>query len=224
MVLTKKTTDPFIEKLQKIAGQIRENSKPLPDTRKQYHEAIDRLEAEAAQIAREKELVITEHELEELVQKEQMNREKLRFYQRKLREASMVMRMDESKYDSYTAEVRSIVEDAAADFQKVAGKAVEELINARRKYLSVVREADRTMEELDHVANVLQVKYRYKTINRVGMDPEQKDDPNEWTWHVVRYCQGLGKELATVDRLTMYNVAWYAGKKAEQLLKAQGNS
>lgn len=158
-------------------------------------------EAQAAQeAAREaKETAENEKAFNKACDDESHGRDKEAFYRRMINDIDYKMRMDEGEYFGHVAAVESVMDAAAGEFRKVAEKAMAEIVEALKKYEATAAEADSVLSALDRASNVLQVKHRYRVIEFLGKDPKYKEDPFEWTNHIVRYQNGKAYNLAVMD-------------------------
>ena len=164
---------------------------------------------------------MTEKELDAACDAEIRAREKEKFFERQLERLDFTPRMDEKEYFAAVDIVKNAVEKAAADFRKVAEKAIEDIIEAKKRYESTISEADAVLTDLDDAANVLQVKYRYKEYTYKGGVPSSfAESKSEWRQHAVRYggVSSKGSDLAIKDGNEWnrkLSAAWLAADRAQ---------
>ena len=206
-----------IKKAMETAAQIKADH---PDDRGEYLEGIEQAKALREAAAAAKEQARTEAELDDACDAENRARDREKFFRRQLDRLDYTPRMDEAEYYKLVEGVEAEVESAAAVFRAKASKAIAEIIAAKEAYLEVTTNADAALIALDVAANVLQSKYRYKTITFTGDAPAQNvEDPAEWTRHVIRYAS-TGRELTLVAWTgTEWNdticAAWHAAERAK---------
>jgi len=125
------------------------------------------------------------------------------FYERQLDNIDHAPRMDGAEYDAICTGIDETVSDAARSFREVVSAAMDQIIEATKKYTDIISEADEALSALDKAANVLQSRYAERAITRSGMEPVYVMDANEWRQHVTRYgiknYRSRGAELAFTD-------------------------
>lgn len=103
--------------------------------------------------------------------------------------------MDEATYNEIIATVKAAVEEAAETFKEAAAEAVDGIAAAKEAYLSVIEDADTTLDALDEAAK----------------------DVITWEKYNVRYMGDRGRTLATLEN-TGWNpvtcAAWEAARRA----------
>lgn len=220
----KKADDRIKNKeIQKVADAAAELAKDRPNIRAQFINGIVDAQEEQAKAAQAKEDAVTEEAFNKACDDESHAREKEAFFRKQLEHIDSTPRMDEAEYNDHVNAVKSVVEKAAADFRKTAEKAINDIVIAKTDYLIVLAEADEALTALDAAANVLQAKYRYKTITFTGdTPPQQVEDRNEWTRHAIRYNEtGKGYDLIARDG-TDWNkktcAAWKAAESAKGII------
>lgn len=166
----------------------------------------------------------TENELDRALDDERRAADKIAFFKRQLDKIDFTPRMDEAEYDKAVETVENTVEKAADAFRKAAMTAMEQLVNAREEYLQTAQDADDVLEMLDKASNVLQSRFRYKELHRLGMDPVKIEDQWEWRNHATRYTRGSGLacRIATGNEngpedYILYAAWMAAGKVSERM-------
>ena len=205
-----------LDKIQAAADKIRA---AVPETRQSYVEGIEKAQEAYKKAEKAKEEAQTEEDFDKACNDESHARDKEAFFKRQLERLDFTPRMEEATYYKHVDAVKATVEKAAADFRRVAEKAIEDIVAARAEYLAITKEADEALIALDVAANVLQSKYRYKTITFTGDTPAQTvEDRNEWTRHAIRYNgNGKGYDLIAKDGANWNKktcVAWEAARRA----------
>lgn len=126
--------------------------------------------------------------------------ERISFFENKLNKVKFTPRMDETEYNKKVNTEIQKVKSAATDFKKVASKAMNELKAAYNTYIGIFKAADKTLEDLDADANILQCKFRYHEQRFQGMPASFTEDPSEWKRHAVRFgSTGKGYDLIAKD-------------------------
>lgn len=188
----KETTGGAIREALTAAEEIRANS---PGNRGQILEGIASAKEEQEAAAKAKEEAETEEGYNKACKSEARAKEKEAFFRHKLEKVDFLPRMDEGRYNDLVNAVKATVETAAAEFNEVAEKALDDLLTAKDKYYETIARADEALTDLDEAANVLQVKYRYKAITYTGGLEERREDRDEWLRHAVRFGAGQGWKL-----------------------------
>ena len=111
-------------------------------------------------------------------------------------------RMDEVEYYKDVENIVGVQSKALDEYRRIAEKAVNELLEAKQKYLAVMTDANNTLIKLDSTSNVLQTKYKYVETKFVNQPSIFTESVTEWMDHTVRFN---GSELyidqeGTVDR------------------------
>jgi len=187
----KETTGGAIKEALTAAEEIRASS---PD-RVQILESIASAKEEQKAAAKAKEEAETEESYNKACKSEARAKEKEAFYKHKLEKVDFLPRMDEGRYNDLVNAVKATVETAAAEFNEVAEKALDDLLTAKDKYYETIARADGALTDLDEAANVLQVKYRYKVLTYTGGLEKHIEDRDEWLRHAVRFGAGQGRTL-----------------------------
>lgn len=142
-----------------------------------------------------------------------------KFAKTALKKLESAPRMDEDEYQSMVDTIQNEVMKAAEAYRKVAAAAFERILAAHDEYKQLLYDADMVLGKLDAAANVLQVKYRYREIERQNMEPIRIEDPNEWSRHSVRYVvTGKGYEMVTREGNEQNEIqlaAWNAAEKVK---------
>ena len=120
-----------------------------------------------------------------------------RFAEKELNRLDAAPRMDEDEYTKAVNTCTSLINEAVANYREKAAALMDQLKSITDEYKQTVEETNRILETLDSAANVLQVKYPYKTISRQGWADEQKRDSRAWLEHAVRYDAPKACYLAT---------------------------
>lgn len=208
------------KEIKKVADIAAELAKADPETRAQYLKAIADAQAAQKDAAQAKEEADTEAAFDKACDDESHARDKEAFFKRQLERLDFTPRMEEADYCKHVETVKATVEKAAADFRRTAEKAIEDLIAARAAYTEILHDADTALTALDAAANVLQSKYRYKTITFTGGIPARiVEDRNEWTRHATRYNNGEGYNLIAKDGADWNKTTCAAWKAVESIEK-----
>lgn len=199
--------------LDAAAALKREN----PETRAQYSRGIADAQAAQKAAAQAKEDAETEAAFDKACDDESHARDKEAFFRRQLDRLDYTPRMNEAAYYAHVDAVKDAVEKAAADFRRAAEKAIDDIAAAKAAYIEITKEADAALIALDTAANVLQSKYRYRTVTFTGDIPAQYvEDQNEWTRHAIRYNDtGKGYDLVAKDGADWNKKTCAAWKAAE---------
>ena len=205
--------------IKKVADVVAAMEKANPATMEQYRKGIaDAQDAQRA-AARAKETAETEADFNKACDNESHARDKEAFFKRQLDRLTFSPRMEETAYNKHVQAVQTAVEKAAEDFRQTAQRAIQEIMDAKAAYMATATEADKVLNDLDAAANVLQSKYRYRTVRFTGDRPPQNvEDPSEWRRHAVRYI-GTGKADDLVTRTggewdSILCAAWNAAERA----------
>ena len=207
------------KEIKKVADVAAALEKENPETRAQYLKGVADAQKAQEAAAKAKEEAESEAAFNKACDDESHARDKEAFFRRQLDRLDFTPRMNEADYNKHVDAVKAAVEKAAADFRRTAEKAIDDLVAARAEYLAITKEADEALIALDVAANVLQSKYRYKTITFTGDTTAQYvEDRNEWTRHAIRYNgNGKGYDLVAKDG-TDWNkktcAAWKAAESA----------
>ena len=208
------------KEIKKVADVAAALEKENPETRAQYLKGVADAQKAQEAAAKAKEDAESEAAFDKACDDESHARDKEAFFRRQLDRLDYTPRMNEADYNKHVDAVKAAVEKAAADFRRVAEKAIDDIAAAKAAYIEITKEADAALTALDTAANVLQSKYRYKTITFTGDAPAQNvEDPAEWTRHVIRYAS-TGRELTLVAWTgTEWNdticAAWTAADRAK---------
>ena len=212
--------DSMNKDIKKVMEAAEELAKADPETRAQYLKGIADAQAARIDATQAKEEAETEAAFNKACDDESHARDKEVFFKRQLERLDFTPRMDEADYYKHVDTVKATVETAAADFRRIAEKAIDDIIAARAAYLEITHDADTALTALDAAANVLQSKYRYKTITFTGDTPAKTtEDRNEWKRHAIRYTEnGKGYDLIAKDGADWNKktcAAWDAVSKVE---------
>lgn len=206
------TMDPVLRRIMDKAEELKQAE---PENRNEFLRGIEQAQAAQVEAIRKKETASTLDEFNKACDDESRARDKEAFFRRLLDKLDSNPRMDEAEYYEAREDVDRVVREVAAEFVKIARRCIPELVEARKKYIQIQKDADRVLSALDASANVLQTKYRYRTTEHSGgvyydiyegekRTPawtERREDPNEWTRHTVRYSNtGRGYGLLTADQ------------------------
>lgn len=192
--------DSMNKEIKKVADVAAELAKTNPETRAQYLRGIEDAQAAQKAAAQAKEDAETEAAFNKACDDESHARDKEAFFRRQLDRLDFTPRMEEAEYYKHVDTVKATVEKAAADFRRIAEKAIDDLVAAKAEYLAITKEADEALIALDAAANVLQSKFRFKTITFTGDTPAQTvEDRSEWTRHAIRY-NGNGKGYGLIAK------------------------
>ncbi len=202
-----------IKKVEDIALEL---MRKQPETREQILKGIADAKEAQATAAKAKDEAENETAFNKACEDERTAKDKEAFFKKQLDRLDYTPRMSEAEYNKHVETVKATVEKAAEDFRKVAEKVIDELIDAREEYINLTYEADEALTALDVAANVLQTKYRYRTVKYKNQPSEQIADPKEWLRHVIRYTgNGYGYELVTKDGKAWNKKTLAAWKAAE---------
>ena len=205
--------------IKKVADVVATLEKANPTTMEQYRKGIEDAQDAQRAAARAKETAETEIDFNKACDDESHARDKEAFFKRQLDRLTFSPRMEEATYNKHVQAVQTAVEKAAEDFRRTAQRAIQEIMDAKAAYMATATEADKVLTDLDAAANVLQSKYRYRTVTFTGDNPPQNvEDPSEWRRHAVRYI-GTGKACYLVTRTggewdSILCAAWNAAERA----------
>lgn len=206
--------------IKKVADVVAKLEKANPADKDRYLKGIEDAQAAQRAAAHAKETAETEAAFNKACDDESHAKDKEAFFKRQLDRLTFSPRMEESAYYGHVQTVQAAVEKAAEDFRQTAQRAIQEIMDAKAAYMATATEADKVLSDLDAAANVLQSKYRYRTVTFTGDYPPQNvEDPSEWRRHAVRYI-GTGKadNLATKTGGEWDSVlcaAWNAAERAK---------
>ena len=212
-----RTMNGTFQKVVDLADGIRQAT---PETKEDFQRRIEQAKTEQARAAAAKETAENETEFDKACDDAIRAREKEGFYRRQLEKFQFSPRMDEEQYFDTVESVDASVKAAAESFKATAEKAISEIVQAKEKYLGILKDADDALRALDAAANVLQSKYRYRIIELNNMGPQYIEDSDEWTRHAIRYGGGEGYAMVTriPGNLAEYNkkvvAAWMAAERA----------
>lgn len=207
------------KEIKKVADVAAALEKENPETRAQYLKGVADAQKAQEAAAKAKEDAESEAAFDKACDDESHARDKEAFFRRQLDRLDYTPRMNEADYNKHVDAVKAAVEKAAADFRRVAEKAIDDIAAAKAAYIEITKEADAALTALDTAANVLQSKYRYKTVTYTGDTPAQYvEDRSEWTRHAIRYTgNGKGFDLIARDGADWNKktcAAWHAAEKA----------
>lgn len=207
------------KEIKKVADVAAALAKENPETRAQYLKGVADAQKAQEAAAKAKEDAESEAAFDKACDDESHARDKEAFFRRQLDRLDYTPRMNEADYNKHVDAVKAAVEKAAADFRRVAEKAIDDIAAAKAAYIEITKEADAALTALDTAANVLQSKYRYKTVTYTGDTPAQYvEDRSEWTRHAIRYTgNGKGFDLIARDGADWNKktcAAWHAAEKA----------
>ena len=174
----KKMEDELEALKLKTTNEHEQHLQKLEDTRRKLDAALkekESAEAEEAFLKADR----TVKELQDLIH----------FFEKQIEQFEFSSRITEEEYNKRMGAVSSVVEDAAAEFRKVASKAMQDILEAKKAYWSVGEEADSVLTLLDDASNYLQSKYRYQEFKYVNAPSKFVEDPTEWTRHIYRYTK-----------------------------------
>ena len=214
--------DGMNKELKRVSDAVATIEKAHPESRRQFLSGIAAAQEAAAAAVQAKENAETEGDYDKACEDEKKAHDKEAFFKKQLDRIDFSMRMEEETYYGHVDAVKATVEKAAADFRKVAEKAMEDILNAKAAYMAIITGADEVLSALDAAANVLQVKYRYKTKNIICDGPKPVvEDRNEWKRHAIRYTgrSAKGIDLVLMDGNNWNEItaaAWYAAGRVEK--------
>ena len=205
------------KEIKKVADVAAALEKENPETRAQYLKGVADAQKAQEAAAKAKEDAESEAAFDKACDDESHARDKEAFFRRQLDRLDYTPRMNEADYNKHVDAVKAAVEKAAADFRRVAEKAIDDIAAAKAAYIEITKEADAALTALDTAANVLQSKYRYKTVTYTGDTPAQYvEDRSEWTRHAIRYTgNGKGFDLIARDGADWNKKTCAAWKAAE---------
>ena len=219
--MNKELKKVIIKKVMDVAAEL---IKAQPENRAQYLKGIADAQAAQKAAAQAKEDAETEAAFNKACDDESHARDKEAFFKRQLERLDYTPRMEEATYYKHVDAVKATVEKAAADFRRVAEKAIDDIAAAKAAYIEITNDADAALIALDEAANVLQSKYRYKEHYVTGEGGKGRvlagktEDRNEWTFHAIRYTgNGKGYDLIAKDGADWNKktcAAWEAARKA----------
>ena len=203
--------------IKKVLDAAAALEKGNPETRAQYLKGVADAQKAQKAAAKAKEDAESEAAFDKACDDESHARDKEAFFRRQLDRLDYTPRMNEADYNKHVDAVKAAVEKAAADFRRVAEKAINDIAAAKAAYIEITKEADAALTALDTAANVLQSKYRYKTVTYTGDTPAQYvEDRSEWTRHAIRYTgNGKGFDLIARDGADWNKKTCAAWKAAE---------
>ena len=215
----KETNIPEIQRVFEIVESLNQKK---PYDRNDFLQGIE--QAQAAQTAAEKakEEAETEAEFNKACDDEAHARDKEKFYLRLLDKSDHSPRMSEEDYNEVVRGVDNAVRAAADKYRQIASYAMSEVVQAKKDYERIMKDADRALIALDNSAKVLQSKYRYRVTEYTDGRSYRKEDTYEWQKHIVRYCSGRGIKYAMgdVNIKESYHkdvaAAWFAAERIER--------
>lgn len=206
--------------IKKVADVVAKLEKANPADKDRYLKGIEKAQAAQRAAAHAKETAETEAAFNKACDDESHARDKEAFFKRQLDRLTFSPRMDEDAYNKHVQAVQTAVEKAAEDFRQIAQRAIQEIMDAKAAYIATATEADKVLNDLDAAANVLQSKYRYRTVTFTGdMQAQHVEDANEWRRHAIRYIE-TGKACNLVTKTggewdSILCAAWNAAERAK---------
>lgn len=125
-----------------------------------------------------------------------------KFARNGIRKLDLTPRMTDEEYDKLVNSVDTEIRKAVDDYRQKAANFMAGLKEAHVKLLTLAREADDALTDLDEAARVLQSRHRNRVRKYVGMPDVVREDPNEWKEYAVRYMNGSLVNLATLETPT----------------------
>ena len=147
---------------------------------------------------------------------------KVKFAEKALNKLDGAPRMSEKEYMATLGTCSRIVEKAASDYIKAAEAAMDQLKAAHDAYISTGEDVNQILIELDQAANVLQTKFKNRTVTYIGVGDVEKPDPYEWERHALRFYNADLAGRVTQNKAGDPNkpwdsvlcAAWHAVRKA----------
>ena len=194
------------KEFQKVADAVSQISETDQEQRRSYLEGIEKAKQTIQKAAQAREEAETELELDQLLEEERIARQKEQFFSKRLEIMDFTPRIPEKEYYDHLSVIDEVMQKEAEAFKKTAAGAMDTIIQARDKYFQLAKDADQLLSDLDHKANVLQSKYRYKKTDFQNMPSKYEEDRFEWTRHWVRYENG-GRAYDLIT--SAQNGPWY---------------
>ena len=113
--------------------------------------------------------------------------DKAAFYARLLENLKFAPHMDEDEYDKAVETCVKIAENARDSFRRTVDDHFSRLQAGRDEYETIIGDVNRTLNQLDAEANVLQSRHRYRKSTRIKAPTQLIEDPNEWKNHKIRF-------------------------------------
>lgn len=188
-----------IQSVQKRADQLMGD---YPEKRRDLSLKLETAEAELRQ-AKARQDAAENMESYEAAEKEVKKAElEAKFARDGIRKLDLTPRMTDEEYDKLVNSVDTEIRKAVDDYRQKAAGLMAELKEAHVKLLTLAREADDALTDLDEAARVLQSRHRNRVQKYLGMPDVVREDPNEWKNYAVRYMNGSLANLATLETPT----------------------